>query len=250
MNQPSSPSKNPLTIIAIFAGIIEASALASLPFLDNDSQNIYTWFLVGFPPFLTALFFLTLNFNSKSLYSPSDFVNEEDFLKLRESSATHEKAETSSDNTLPPESSNPSVSTVPRTPIKNKKPIKSNSSRTPSSTPESANTSGHPTIHLKSSLSALHIIDSRVLTDKTQLPDIFQAALPDGCNNQSETTELLAVLLTNTKTEPCIDAFLIDALRSDNKKKVSSCTVAIYNLDTLTLTTLTRQNPDNNRHPP
>ncbi|WP_181131162.1 hypothetical protein [Pseudomonas capeferrum] len=62
--------RSPLTIIAIFAGIIEASALASLPFLSEDSQTIYTWFLVGFPFFLTILFFLTLNFNYKSLYSP------------------------------------------------------------------------------------------------------------------------------------------------------------------------------------
>lgn len=64
--------KSPLTIIAIFAGIIEASALASLPFLGEDSQEIYTWFLVGFPPFLTLLFFLTLNFNTRSLYIPDN----------------------------------------------------------------------------------------------------------------------------------------------------------------------------------
>lgn len=62
--------KSPLTIIAIFAGIIEASALASLPFLSEDSQSIYTWFLVGFPFFLTVLFFLTLNFNNKTLFTP------------------------------------------------------------------------------------------------------------------------------------------------------------------------------------
>ncbi|QBF28139.1 hypothetical protein EXN22_21535 [Pseudomonas tructae] len=62
--------KHPLTVIAILAGVIEASALASLPFLSADSQGIYTWFLVGFPFFLTVLFFLTLNFNNKSLYSP------------------------------------------------------------------------------------------------------------------------------------------------------------------------------------
>lgn len=61
---------SPLTIIAIFAGIIEASALASLPFLSEGSQGIYTWFLVCFPFFLTVLFFLTLNFNYKSLYMP------------------------------------------------------------------------------------------------------------------------------------------------------------------------------------
>ena len=61
----------PLTIIAIFAGIIEASALATLPFLSESSQSLYTWFLVGFPFFLTALFFLTLNFNYKSFYNPA-----------------------------------------------------------------------------------------------------------------------------------------------------------------------------------
>lgn len=73
----SSPEpKSPLTIIAIFAGIIEASALASLPFLDESSQRVYTWFLVGFPPFLTLLFFLTLNFNTKSLYGPDESANE------------------------------------------------------------------------------------------------------------------------------------------------------------------------------
>nr|WP_314615133.1 hypothetical protein [uncultured Pseudomonas sp.] len=65
-SQPAAP----LTIIAIFAGIIESSALATLPFLSDESQNLYTWFLVGFPFFLTALFFLTLNFNYKSLYKP------------------------------------------------------------------------------------------------------------------------------------------------------------------------------------
>jgi len=63
-------SISPLAIIAIFAGIIEASALASLPFLSENSQKIYTWFLVGFPFFLTMLFFLTLNFNYQSLYQP------------------------------------------------------------------------------------------------------------------------------------------------------------------------------------
>lgn len=61
---------NPLSLIAIFAGIIEASALASLPFLNESSQSIYTWFLVGFPFFLTVLFFLTLNFNATSLFTP------------------------------------------------------------------------------------------------------------------------------------------------------------------------------------
>ncbi|MDZ4018130.1 MULTISPECIES: hypothetical protein [Pseudomonas] len=66
----NNPSFSPLTLIAVFAGVIEASALASLPFLSEESQTIYTWFLVGFPFFLTVLFFLTLNFNTGSLFVP------------------------------------------------------------------------------------------------------------------------------------------------------------------------------------
>lgn len=65
-------SLSPLSLIAVFAGIIEASALASLPFLSESSQGIYTWFLVGFPFFLTVLFFLTLNFNTGTLFVPEN----------------------------------------------------------------------------------------------------------------------------------------------------------------------------------
>lgn len=66
------PVKNPLAIIAIFAGMIEASALASLPLLDQEGQRLYVWFLIGFPPFLTLLFFVTLNFNHHTLYAPDE----------------------------------------------------------------------------------------------------------------------------------------------------------------------------------
>ena len=72
---------NPLTVIAIFSMLTEASAAVSLPFIDSENQKIYVWFLITFPSFLIALFFLTLNFNNQSLYSPSDFTNEENFIK-------------------------------------------------------------------------------------------------------------------------------------------------------------------------
>lgn len=81
-------AKSPLTIIAIFAATIEASALASLPLLESDNQYIYTWFLIGFPPFLTLLFFVTLNFNNRALYSPSDFTDQENFLKTQNTRET------------------------------------------------------------------------------------------------------------------------------------------------------------------
>lgn len=78
---------NPLGIIALFTAMVEASALASLPFLDETSQTIYIWFLVGFPTFLAILFFATLNFNRRALYSPSDFESSAYFLESLDSEA-------------------------------------------------------------------------------------------------------------------------------------------------------------------
>ena len=73
---------NPLTIIAIFAGLAEVSGTLVLPFLSGESQELYIWFLMIFPIALVVLFFLTLNFNHKVLYAPSDFQDEDNFLKL------------------------------------------------------------------------------------------------------------------------------------------------------------------------
>ncbi|MFJ4456972.1 hypothetical protein ACIP1G_24230 [Pseudomonas sp. NPDC089392] len=89
---PKAQPVAPLTIIAIFAGIIEASALATLPFLSESSQKLYTWFLVGFPFFLTALFFLTLNFNYKSFYSPLPNHSAYDDAEIPTTSASPESA--------------------------------------------------------------------------------------------------------------------------------------------------------------
>ncbi|AXI63188.1 hypothetical protein DLD99_22810 [Pseudomonas kribbensis] len=72
---------NPISVIAIFAFISETSAAVSLPFLDNDEREIYIWFLISFPFYLLFLFFITLNFNYRSLYAPSDFGNDKNFLK-------------------------------------------------------------------------------------------------------------------------------------------------------------------------
>jgi hypothetical protein len=73
---------NPLTIIAIFAGLAEVSGTIVLPFLKDSSQDIYVWFLIVFPTILIFLFFFTLNCNHKVLYAPSDFQDEDNFLKL------------------------------------------------------------------------------------------------------------------------------------------------------------------------
>lgn len=73
--------KNPLTIIAIFAAIAEISGTVVLPFIGEAYQGIYIWFLMIFPIVLVVDFFLTLNFNHKVLYAPSDYKDESNFVK-------------------------------------------------------------------------------------------------------------------------------------------------------------------------
>lgn len=81
MVEKIGPIKNPLTIIAIFAAIAEISGTIVLPFIAAANQAIYVWFLIVFPILLIVLFFLTLNFNHKVLYAPSDYQNEDNFLR-------------------------------------------------------------------------------------------------------------------------------------------------------------------------
>ncbi|MEH3452379.1 hypothetical protein [Phytobacter diazotrophicus] len=73
--------KNPLTIIGIFAGVVEISANLVLPFLNETQQGIYIWFLMFFPAGLVTIFFVTLNFNHVALYAPSDYNNDKGFMQ-------------------------------------------------------------------------------------------------------------------------------------------------------------------------
>lgn len=74
--------KNPLTVIGLFAGIAEIAGTTVLPLVSEDVQNIFIWYVMGFPVLLVILFFITLNFNPKVLYSPSDFSDEKNFMTL------------------------------------------------------------------------------------------------------------------------------------------------------------------------
>jgi hypothetical protein len=73
--------RNPLTIIGIFCALAEVGGTVVLPFVIKENQVYYMWFLMIFPVLLVVFFFLTLNFNSKVLYAPSDFQDESNFLK-------------------------------------------------------------------------------------------------------------------------------------------------------------------------
>lgn len=93
---------NPLTIIAIFAGITEVAAAVALRFLHQDMQNVFVWFLIGFPFVLIIAFFLTLNFNARVLYAPGDYRDDKAFLEaLRLSGDTPQLSVTSADDVLP-----------------------------------------------------------------------------------------------------------------------------------------------------
>ncbi|OBA00644.1 hypothetical protein [Halomonas sp. G11] len=83
--------KNPLTVIAIFAAIAEISGTTVLPFIDSKNQETYIWFLITFPVFLVSSFFLTLNFNHRVLYAPSDYKYESNFLKMFDKASPEEQ---------------------------------------------------------------------------------------------------------------------------------------------------------------
>ncbi len=78
--KPLRHIRNPLTLIAIFAGLAEVAATTVLPMLSDETQQIFVWYVMLFPVLLVLAFFLTLNFNHGVLYSPSDFQDEGNFL--------------------------------------------------------------------------------------------------------------------------------------------------------------------------
>lgn len=77
--------KNPLTVIAIFAGLAELGGTAVLPTLNVEAQRYYIWFLMIFPHFIVGLFFLVIWFRHTNLYAPSDYVDEANFVNAASS---------------------------------------------------------------------------------------------------------------------------------------------------------------------
>jgi hypothetical protein len=84
--------KNPLTIIAIFAGIAEVSGTIVLPFVDKVNQTLFIYFLISFPVILVLFFFVTLNFNNKVLYAPSDYKDEQNYVRINRYDMTRKKS--------------------------------------------------------------------------------------------------------------------------------------------------------------
>lgn len=74
--------RNPLTVIAMFAGIAEVSGAGVLPFIHQEHQGLYIIFLMCFPTYLVTVFFLVLLFKHKVFYAPSDFKDDKSFLDI------------------------------------------------------------------------------------------------------------------------------------------------------------------------
>ncbi|MGO4184680.1 hypothetical protein AB4Z45_32820 [Paenibacillus sp. MCAF9] len=82
MNERSKV-QNPLTIIAIFAGIAELAGTGVLIGLPIELQKTFMWFVMLFPVILVLSFFLVLIFKNNVLYAPSDFSNDQHYVDLQ-----------------------------------------------------------------------------------------------------------------------------------------------------------------------
>lgn len=72
---------NPLTIIAIFAGLAEALATAALVELPLELQKLFVYFVMAFPSGIVLLFFFVLYNKNTVLYAPSDFEDQTHYLE-------------------------------------------------------------------------------------------------------------------------------------------------------------------------
>lgn len=218
MTKLTSKITNPMTVIAIFATLSETSAAISLPFLDNKDREIYIWFLISFPFYLLLLFFVTLNFNYRSLYAPSDFEKGKHFLKAL-------------DNTEPSENNDPAVS---RENTKRHKPTDDRRSTSPSCPPQTptAGPGVQQRIQQAEVLNDLCIIDARWLGKKTQ----FSALLEKIQKPQERQTHII-LFLTCAESETALKESAFKH-SSQARKHDKAAFYAAYNLNSHEVTVI------------
>lgn len=76
-------SKNPLGIIALFLVLVYGMAgfVATSSVLESEQRLIIVLFLVGFPILVLGIFYSLVTKHHNKLYAPSDFVDEDNFIK-------------------------------------------------------------------------------------------------------------------------------------------------------------------------
>lgn len=235
-----------MTIIAIFAAVTEASAAVSLPFLDDGDRDIYLWFLISFPFCLIVLFFITLNFNYKALYSPSDFGKGKHFLRLINETVCLKGARSSpsppehfeQDNDSPPRKKAP----IPKGKL-HKCPPQSSIQLPPMRHASSDNAQAPPILinllarqgvqqsfQLHHKLHGLHIIDTRRIETKKGF-EFLLSEMAQALSNPPDDPDLI-VFLANQKSTRLINPSELEKLNPGKLKR----SYIIYNLSTLTLT--------------
>jgi hypothetical protein len=236
-----------MTIIAIFAMLTEASATASLPFLDDSDRDIYVWFLISFPLCLIFLFFVTLNFNYKSLYAPSDFEKGEDFIKIIDDTARPKKVKAPPSNATPSEQHNYTADgdeDVHPPARLLKCPPQSFIFRQQKSRYSSRNAQDPPThihlftdhamqhtLYLPQTLRGLHIIDIRRLNTKKDI-DTLITEIDRKIRNTPDTCDLI-IFLANQKSARFINQ---NEFEKPNKDEMKQPSYMVYNLNTRVLT--------------
>lgn len=228
---------NPMTVIAIFAAISETSAAVSLPFLDNKDREIYVWFLISFPFYLLFLFFITLNFNYRSLYSPSDFDKDKNFLKVIDHTERDNKR-----NASPPEQCDQatfglSSCIVPSESgsVELKDPCKvHNAADPPADLNAKARQIVQHTIQLPAWVSQLHLIDARDVDAAKEMATILH-----NVRNLDRKTARVIVFLSNHVSDALLTQHALLHARPI-KKGPGKTLCVVYNLCTQAVTLLGR----------
>jgi hypothetical protein len=211
---------NPMTVIAIFAFISETSAAVSLPFLDNDERKIYVWFLISFPFYLLFLFFMTLNFNYRSLYAPSDFDKDDHFLKAFEDLKSAEQ------NNQPRD-------------VARSDAVSNNAERT-GNVPDPPNNSGSASVpwiehhvQLPKPLNTLRVIDVRRMSSALQFDQLLESLPRPGKHSAR-----FMVFLTDPVSDELLKRVILCHIKQTKKGTASTLYIA-YNVS-LQITTILR----------
>lgn len=69
--------QNPLTMVSIFAAISEVAMAYVITKLSDNLQQIFIWFVMGFPTVLVIIFFFILYKKPAVFFSPGDYQKEE-----------------------------------------------------------------------------------------------------------------------------------------------------------------------------
>lgn len=226
-----------MTVIAIFAAISETSAAVSLPFLDNKDREIYVWFLISFPFYLLFLFFITLNFNYRSLYSPSDFGKDKNFLKVIDNNDRDNKRTPSTQEPTIQGTFGLSSCIVPSESgtLDCKDSCKVYTAPDPPSDINTKSSSiAQHNIQLPTWISNLHLIDARDVDESTELATILE-----NIRNLDRKTARVVVFLSNHVSDVLLTQNAL--LQTKQVKKGSGKTLCIvYNLCSQAVTLLGR----------